>query len=184
MASTWSSVSTNAAAVRPPLRPSVLRSSFLTLRMPSLVSKQTFDGTNERAPKRRLDGGTPNVRASFRHRHGLYRGMTIGRSVRINDERMPGRGSAAGTDCPPAPSNRYGHLASRGRLALAGLLIASGIGFAACGSDDEAPSASGPILDPRPAVSSASVVTDPGDSGLCTTTVVFIRRNCAESCTR
>ena len=48
------------------------------------------------------------------------------------------------------------------RLALAGLLIASGIGFAACGSDDEAPSASAPIPDSRPAISSASVVTDPG----------------------
>ena len=46
------------------------------------------------------------------------------------------------------------------RLALAGLLITSGIGFAACGSDDEAPSASAPIPDSRPAVSSASVVTD------------------------
>lgn len=48
------------------------------------------------------------------------------------------------------------------RRALAGLFIAFGIGFASCGSSDDAPAASAPGPDSRPAVSAASVVTDPG----------------------
>ena len=47
------------------------------------------------------------------------------------------------------------------RRALAGLFIACGIGFAACGSDNDAPAASAPNPDSRPAVL-AVVVTDPG----------------------
>ena len=42
--------------VRPPVRPSVLRSSFLTLTDAVARAEADIRGTNERAPKRRFDG--------------------------------------------------------------------------------------------------------------------------------